>query len=417
MKLIIFGKFSFKHIYFLFYAISTFLTTLFSELLFEYSEIYTLYFYQMYLLTLANFISIIPFLINRKLTKRINQEKIEQKDNIADKKINVIYNIKNNITSKEIIKVTLRVTIFYFLAYFIMFLFNFINDDPKVIYSYSLQTDLIFNTVTQYLVSHFVLNYNFYSHHYLSFGINILCTLILLIIDIINIVNKGISSYKFYIHIFIKMIRLFLLALGDNYAKITLYKYFLSPFSLMLFMAIQETVILIIITILFIFIKSKATNEIIFKEFSGFFSGINLLYNIVLLIFVFFYDAFLLILIDRFSPSHLPLEFILYSFLYNIYFIIKNKIKNGEIEYYLYVNIFIYIILFIAAMVHNEIFIINRCGLNANTKLFLDYKLEQERKENEILSNKIDMDYYYLETKNAIEDEKLIPLDDLISND
>ena len=41
----------------------------------------------------------------------------------------------------------------------------------------------------------------------------------------------------------------------------------------------------------------------------------------------------------------------------------------------------LYIILFIASMIHNEIIIINKCGLNTNTKMFLDIKLNEEIKD------------------------------------
>ena len=79
--------------------------------------------------------------------------------------------------NKEVLKATLRVALFDFLAALIIFLFHFINDNPNIINSHSLQIYIILNTVTQYLISHFVLNYHFYSHHYLSFGINILCAI------------------------------------------------------------------------------------------------------------------------------------------------------------------------------------------------------------------------------------------------
>ena len=88
---------------------------------------------------------------------------------------------------------------------------------------------------------------------------------------------------------------------------------------------------------------------------------------------------------DRFSPSHLCLGFILNSFASNIYTIIKNFYNNQERKWYYYSNIIIYIILFIAAMIHNEIFIINKCGFNTNTKMFLDLKLNEERRNSEYI--------------------------------
>lgn len=413
MKLIIFGKFSFNHIYFLFYALFTLIRSIFSDLLFEGAKHDSQYFYSIYLVTLSRFISIIPLLINKKLSKRKKSKEKEQNDNNSSKKINYIYNDEKKILKKQTFISTLKVAIFEFLAEFIICLFHFLNDKPEVVSYYSLQLNLIFNTVTQYFVSHFVLNYTFYSHHYLSFGINIFCTLIFLIIDIIEIVNREISEFQFYIYIFMRIIRLFLFALGDNYAKIALYKYFLSPFSLLLFMAIEETMFLIIVSIPLFFIKLNDNNEIVFANFSDYLTGINLLYTIIVFLCNFFYEMFLLIIVDRFSPSHLPLGFILHFFLNNIYNIIKNLINDKKIEYFLYANFFIYIILFIAAMIHNEIFIINKFGFNTNTKKFLDDKMEKEKKEDEILP--ADEEYYSYESQVTKKGDKLIPLIDVPS--
>ena len=78
-----------------------------------------------------------------------------------------------------------------------------------------------------------------------------------------------------------------------------------------------------------------------------YFKGTQILVTLGLFISCFAYEAFLLIIIDRFSPSHLPLGFILHAFFNNIYRIIKNSIDNNENESYLYYNFIIYIILFI----------------------------------------------------------------------
>ena len=385
MELITFGKFNFNHIYFLFYAVNTLIRSIFSDLLFDNTRDDCHHFYSMYLIILSRSLSLIPYLINKKLSKRKNKKGNLQRDSINNKRISNFYKNRKNIWSKPAIISTIRVSIFEFLAELIISLFHFFNDNNEIVYDYSLKVKLIFNTVTQYLVSHFVLNYKFYSHHYLSFGINIFCILIFLIFDIIDISNKGITDYQFYIYIFVMIIRLFLFSLEDNYAKVSLFKYYYSPFSLLLFMAIEETIFLIIASIPFIFIKSNDNNEIIFPDFLTFLTGINLVYSIVIFICNFLYEAFLLIIVDRFSPSHIPLGLIIHAFLNNIYIIIKNSINNRQNEYLLYINFIIYIILFIAAMIHNEIFIINRCGFNKNTKKFLDNIMEEENEENIIL--------------------------------
>ena len=43
-------------------------------------------------------------------------------------------------------------------------------------------------------------------------------------------------------------------------------------------------------------------------------------------------------------------------------------------------------------MIHNEVFIINKCGLNENTKLFLDYKFNREKLDNKNLIPEDDND-------------------------
>ena len=60
-------------------------------------------------------------------------------------------------------------------------------------------------------------------------------------------------------------------------------------------------------------------------------------------------------------------------------------ILNGNIQdnnilgWDLYIRIILYLILIIGVMIHNEIIIINTCGLGSDTKYFLDIKVEIEQ--------------------------------------
>ena len=58
--------------------------------------------------------------------------------------------------------------------------------------------------------------------------------------------------------------------------------------------------------------------------------------------------------------------------------IIQFIIEHRNIDWTYYYMFFIYTILFIAAMIHNEIFIINKWGLSWKTKLFLNLQLIEE---------------------------------------
>ena len=64
---------------------------------------------------------------------------------------------------------------------------------------------------------------------------------------------------------------------------------------------------------------------------------------------------------------------------------IVSMILNGNIQdnnilgWDLYIRIILYLILIIGVMIHNEIIIINICGLGSDTKYFLDIKVEIEQ--------------------------------------
>ena len=52
----------------------------------------------------------------------------------------------------------------------------------------------------------------------------------------------------------------------------------------------------------------------------------------------------------------------------------------GEIDtVQISLRLILYLILFLAAMFHNEIFIITKCGLGDNTLLFLEERLKEEK--------------------------------------
>ena len=236
--------------------------------------------------------------------------------------------------------------------------------------------------------------------------INLVCSIIFLIIDIIELVKNKVSQYQFYIWAILRTIKFILLSIKDNYSKKVLFEGYISIFTLILFLGIFKILFLIIYTIPFIFLKTKDTNQVIFIGFVELLKGTKLLLSIGILICKFAYTTFSLLLIDKFSPSHLPLAFLMYSFVNNIYMVIKNLVNHKKNEYYLYLNFAFYIILFIATMIHNEIIIINVCGFNESTKMFLKIKLDEEVKDNLL---PFDDENNNVENQNTLK-ENAIPL-------
>ena len=205
MKFIIFGKFSLNHIYFLFFPICVHINSRLSNVLDKTSVSKS--FYSLYVQILSRFLAFIPYIINKQLSKRKNAK---NKDKNNEHDVNYIFYEKKSLLSKSIMKSTLKVAIFDFLAEAITRIFHFINNKPQAL-RYSMQTIFVINAMTQYIVSYFVLNYHFYKHHILSFAINIFVIVIFLIFDIIELVNKKITDYQYYIFLFLRIIQLFYL--------------------------------------------------------------------------------------------------------------------------------------------------------------------------------------------------------------
>ena len=106
----------------------------------------------------------------------------------------------------------------------------------------------------------------------------------------------------------------------------------------------------------------------------------NTIYSISNIFIFFSQDIFLWLIIDRFSPNYIPLAYIfkqISDFLIEI-IITKNIEDSNPMGWDLYFRIFLYLILIISVMMHNEIIIINVCGLGSNTKYFLDLKYNNE---------------------------------------
>ena len=79
---------------------------------------------------------------------------------------------------------------------------------------------------------------------------------------------------------------------------------------------------------------------------------------------------------------------ILESFVNLLYYIIRNNIKKKKVFWSDYVNFGLCLFLFIGSMIHNEIFIINKYGLNTKTQLYLNNEFNGEVSTIDDLSNK-----------------------------
>jgi hypothetical protein len=117
-----------------------------------------------------------------------------------------------------------------------------------------------------------------------------------------------------------KILTIVFYSVEDVIGKKVLLEEFINIYSLLIYRAIGVTVFLVLFSIPFIFVEvtdiSGKTEEtgIIFGRIMNLFVKLNFLKIIMFIITNFFYNIFIWLIIDKFSPSHYAISNILESF-------------------------------------------------------------------------------------------------------
>ena len=137
----------------------------------------------------------------------------------------------------------------------------------------------------------------------------------------------------------------------------------------------------LIINIVFSVIILIVNKKIIIVSYHYFKENRYILLLIGKIIANFFYELSLWIIIDKFSPNHTPLAIICEEISNFIIDLIFTK-KFLDMRNHKYIRIALYLISFFGVILHNEIVVINICGLGSDTKYFLDERLKIETEYN-----------------------------------
>ena len=392
-KIFYFPKCEWKYILFLLFFIFSFLQTSIIRWISMNSKDVAQPFLNTYLFSVSDFLAIIPYLIVFLRSRRIKGEEIRLAK-INSIKGSFLYN-KGDKKSKNFYWLNILVALFDFGSHISSLLFYIVyGRNERSISENNLSSLLIFNTVIIYVLSRFVLKTYFYKHHYFSFLINVICILTLGTIDIINIINtddkdKG-STGMVIFYIIKKILSIVFYAVEDVIGKKLLMEEFISIYTLLLYRAIFGTIFMIIFSIPFIFVKVTDTSnpnnpvtEIIFNRILKLFEDLNAYRIILFTITNLFYNIFIWLIIDKFSPSHYSISIILESF----GTLIRLWITEPDKTDLPVLRMFIFFILIFASFIHTELIVINYCDLQKNTKLFLDEIEKSEFKNIDDIKN------------------------------
>ena len=335
---------------------------------------------KLYVNNLGDFMSFIPYLILRQKIKSYNNRESKNNkyknkghfklifSNIFDKmKKRIIFNLFI-ISLLDFISQT-STTIFYLLG----------GDQNMKIKHVNLNIVLIFHIFFLFFLTKFLLDLEFYLHHYFSLILFIICLIVIAIIDFNETTPEKKDFIDSLLYIVIRIFAVLLNSLVHNLAKIIFIKNYLSPYLLVLIEAIFQFIYLIIFSIPLFVIKfkdEKGEEKIIFSMFSNIFKDkIVILLYIIYMISSFFYNILNYLIIDKFSPTHTAIAFISSNF---GIFLIDSILKSFGIDYKFGIRLVMYILLIFASLIFNEFLVINICGLANGTKLFLDYKEQKD---------------------------------------
>ena len=364
--------FNLNHIFFIFILISYFIKYCIVNYIKEegIDQKYEEKFFNKYIFILSNFFSIIPLCIIKIRSRKSQAEDVfltkTQKSNLS---IELLHSNDSPISFNKLLIRTFIVSLSdLFAEIFDIIFYIFI---PKNNFEFNFA--IIIKILMKYFLSKLILKIAYYRHHNFSVIINLICLILIIFVDIHYLYNNwDIKSIFFLILIIFDSI---FYALEDVIGKKALIEEFLSPYSIILYKGVYETILLIIFSIPFFFIKIE--NKNIFNIFIRRLNTFKKILIIFLLTAVnFSYNVFIWMINDRFSPNDLAMIMVLQGLVTKIYLLIFEYQKFKEDLFESIYLISIYFILIISASIHSEIIIINSCGLSENTKKNINIKSE-----------------------------------------
>ena len=391
---IIFQKCHLNYIYFLLYTISYIISEIIDhnlELSRDSKEIDKssgIHYYEMsfeilnlYIGNISNFFAIIPYFIRKKLLQKNNDNKNIEKnmskeirENSKNKeKLELIYNDVSEFEKEKRKKIyrfyTILVGVFDFLKDFIFFSY-FIFFPGHDFYYIPFNCYVIFDILCQFVFSYLILKIHFYKLQYCSLYLNVAIFFIILIFDLLNIfLFKKIEGRMYIVYPF----HIIFYCLTYVYGK----KVILFGYSSVYLIIILKGVIKFFLNLLFSLIIGLVNHEIILALGVYFSKPLYIFLIISKIISSFFSDLFFWFIIDRFSPNYTPLILLVEEICNFVEDILDDGIFK-EMPWYKYVRIFLFIISFIGVIIHNEIVVINICGLGSDTKYFLEHILKDD---------------------------------------
>ena len=393
-KVIIFRKCNLNYIYFLLYTISYIIILVIEDFLVldedfknrenqkktHYYEL-SLEILNLYIANISNFIAIIPYFIRKKLLginndnkeKEINLDRKNTKMSENKEQIELIYNDFAQYESEKrkniLMFYVFLVAAFDFLKDFSLIFFYIVFPKDKFHYA-PFNGYVILDIILQFISSYLILKIHFYKLQYCSLYLNVAIFFSILIFDLLDIFDSQKIQGKIYI---IYPFYIISYCLGYVYGKKAIILGYMSIYLIIIYKGVIKIILVAIFSSIVLIVKID-----VFIDLGQYFSETKFILLIIAKVIAnFFNDLFFWLIIDRFSPNYTPLILLVEE----VCNFVEDLITKGvfqDMPPYKYVRILLYIISFIGVIIHNEIVVINICGLGSDTKYFLEHILKDE---------------------------------------
>ena len=300
--------------------------------------------------------------------KNSNKGRESNENSNSDKDIKYIYNASFKINAKKVI---ILLIILSLLLIGKRFLFAYIYENNKI------ETRFYYMILIP-LFSKLILKENLYKHQYLSLAICVIGWIILNIPIFLKLKNQDILAN--FLNLLIGAIYPFKLVL----IKYLSGKYYITPLKIGLILGLISLFLTLIGSLIYSLIKYQDLSFFIAFNFSN---ADNKVTTVVFFVLFFIFGTILqflnLLIIFYFSPIFLLISEVISPFLLWIVKAIENKItnKNENATLEIVINPIGYTIVLFSALIYNEIVIFNFCGLNKNTKKYVNERMNKEIKE------------------------------------
>ena len=220
-----------------------------------------------------------------------------------------------------------------------------------------------------------------YKHHYLSLAINLIFFIGLIIYEI-TIIKEA----KTYLYVLKKVCIVIFYSFDNVYTKVLLSFDSISPYTCLLYRGIFVNILSLLYSFVFIFVNIPDENGIKSCIFLRYWKVFENKKNILFYIFSFFvmhlYNLNIYLIIDKFSPIHYAVGNIIENFDSTIILMIYRELELKEF----FIKFSLYLVLIFASLIYNEFIVLNFCGFQKNTNLFLQKKAIEDL-EQTILNN------------------------------